>query len=75
MPAAIAEFGVPGVQRAPLPAQLPATCRTDLLTVDGKPVGVELVGSAAAAQARQPIDLQFCNGIRPADADVPARRR
>ena len=31
-------------------------------------MGVELVGTGAAAQARQPIDLQFCNG---SDAGTP----
>ncbi len=30
MPAAIAEFGIPGVAARPLPAELPTTCRTDL---------------------------------------------
>ena len=44
MPVAIAEFGVPGVARAVVPARLPAACRTDLLAVDGRPVGVQLTG-------------------------------
>ena len=41
MPVAIAELGLPGVARAALPATLPAVCRTDLLAVDGRPVGAQ----------------------------------
>ena len=60
MPVAIAEVGLPGVQRAALPTQLPATCRDDLLTVDGRAVGVQLTGTTAAAAAGQPLDLAPC---------------
>jgi arabinofuranan 3-O-arabinosyltransferase len=60
MPVAIAEVGLPGVRRATPPAALPAVCHTDLLTVDGRPVGVQLAGSTAAAAAGQPVDLQVC---------------
>ena len=67
MPVAIAEFGIPGVQRAQMGAQLPATCRTDLLTVDGRALGVRIVGSTSAAEDRQAVDLQLCD---PSDATV-----
>ncbi len=60
MPVAIAEVGLPGVQRPALPVQLPATCRNDLLTVDGRTVGVELAGTTAAAAAGRPVDLSLC---------------
>ena len=61
MPVALAEVGMPGVQRAALPATLPATCRTDLLAVDGQPVGVRARrGSTADAAAGKPVDLQLC---------------
>jgi hypothetical protein len=60
MPVAIAELGVPGVQRAPMPATLPATCRSDLLRVDGNAVPVQLSGSSADAARGQPVDLQRC---------------
>jgi len=60
MPVAIAEFGVPGVQRAAVPATLPANCRRDLLTVDGRPVGAQLAGLTAVAAAGRPVDLQLC---------------
>lgn len=64
MPVAIAETGMPGVHRGPEPAQLPAECRTDLLSVDGTPVGVRAVGTTAAAETYAPLDLQPCT---PAD--------
>ena len=67
MPAAIAEFGIPGVQRAPLPAQLPTACRTDLLQVDDQALGVRMTGSAADAESGQAIDLQLCD---PQDASA-----
>ena len=62
MPVAIAEVGIPGVQRAAQPAALPAQCRTDVLAVDGSPVGVQLSGSSAVAAAGGAIDLQLCAG-------------
>ncbi len=60
MPVALAEVGLPGVQRAAMPATLPADCRTDLLEVDGQPLGVELRGSTADAAAGKPVDLAVC---------------
>jgi arabinofuranan 3-O-arabinosyltransferase len=65
MPVAIAELGLPGVQRAPVPEALPAACRTDLLTLDGRPIGARLVGTTADALAGRPVDLELC------DPDVP----
>ncbi|MFI5053312.1 MAG: alpha-(1-_3)-arabinofuranosyltransferase family protein, partial [Acidimicrobiia bacterium] len=66
MPVAFAEIGIPGVQRAPLPASLPASCRTDLLTVDGRAVGLRLSGSPASAEALNGIDVELCDPASPA---------
>ncbi|HEY2430432.1 MAG TPA: alpha-(1-_3)-arabinofuranosyltransferase family protein [Acidimicrobiales bacterium] len=60
LPVAIAELGIPGLRFPKPAASVPATCRTDLLTVDGNPVGVRLVGTTAAAAARQDLTLQPC---------------
>jgi hypothetical protein len=60
LPIGIAEFGIPGVDVGPLPAAVPATCRADLLTVDGTPVWVEVTGSSATAVARQPLAVTLC---------------
>ena len=59
-PLGIAELGVPGATVAPPPSSLPAVCRTDLLTVDGKPLPVEVAGSARAALDRQALTLRSC---------------
>jgi hypothetical protein len=60
LPVGIAELGLPGI-REPAPAvRVPDTCRTDLLTMDGKPVGVRLIGTTAAATERQELTIQSC---------------
>lgn len=59
-PVGIAELGIPGVQRAPLPAQIPSSCRRDLLEIDGKPVPVRVSGSRTDAETRQPLDVALC---------------
>jgi arabinofuranan 3-O-arabinosyltransferase len=60
MPVAIAEVGLPGVRRAPLPTALPSVCRTDLLTLDGKEIGARVRGTTADAVAGKPLDLAPC---------------
>ena len=60
MPVAIAEVGLPGVQRAAMPTTVPSTCRADLLRVDGEGVPVALAGSTADAVAGKPLDLVRC---------------
>ena len=54
MPVAIAELGAAGVRAPARPTTLPATCRSDLFTVDGAPVAVKVVGTTAAALAGDP---------------------
>ena len=44
LPSAVAELGLPGVQRQAIPANMPTTCHNDLLTVDGKPFPVRVIG-------------------------------
>ena len=72
MPVAIAEMGIPGVRRPALPIRLPAICRDDLLTVDGKVVGVQLTGTTAAAAAGQPLDLARCPAAGAITSTAPA---
>jgi hypothetical protein len=68
MPAAIAEVGIPGVQRDPLPATFSSSCRDDLLSIDGEPLSVRLVGDTATAQSGAAIDVQPCDGPIALDA-------
>jgi arabinofuranan 3-O-arabinosyltransferase len=65
MPVAIAELGIPGVAPAVAPAEIPAICRTDLLTIDGDPVPVRISGSTATAVSSGPLTLELCE---PGDA-------
>ena len=60
LPIGIAEWGIPGVVAAPVPALVPTACRGNLLTVDGMPLWVEATGSSATALARQPLALTPC---------------
>jgi arabinofuranan 3-O-arabinosyltransferase len=60
-PVALAELGIPGVQR-PAPADaLPGVCRDDLLTIDGAPLPVRVTGSVADASAGRPLSAEPCD--------------
>ena len=62
-PLAVADVAVPGMPRAvPTPAQIPQTCRSDLITIDGRPFPVRLSGTTTAAQALRALSLQGCGG-------------
>lgn len=60
LPVGIAEIGIPGVSAAAAPAQLPATCRSDLISIDGKPVSVKISGSSSTAQALGGLSVTGC---------------
>ncbi|HEV2369609.1 MAG TPA: alpha-(1-_3)-arabinofuranosyltransferase family protein, partial [Acidimicrobiales bacterium] len=60
LPVALAEIGLPGASRAAAPAQVPVQCRSDLVTVDGRPVSVEITGSGPAAVAGQGLAVTLC---------------
>ena len=61
LPIGIAEMGIPGMPRAvPGPAQLPAPCRSDLLTVDGTPVPITITGTTASAQSLGVLQVKGC---------------
>ena len=66
-PIGIAEVGLPNVILAPVPSQVPGTCRGDLLTIDGHRVDVSIVGSTADALRLRPLSIVPCgnsiNGI------------
>ncbi|HEX7097276.1 MAG TPA: alpha-(1-_3)-arabinofuranosyltransferase family protein, partial [Acidimicrobiales bacterium] len=60
MPVAIAELGIDGVRAAPLPTRLPSVCRSDLLSVDGRPVPVVVNGTVEDAIRRRPLAVEPC---------------
>lgn len=61
LPAAIAEVGLPGLSMPAAPQAIPSPCRSDLLTVDGKPVPVRVNGSGADATARRGLTVELCS--------------
>jgi len=61
-PIAIAELGVSGL-RAQVRSgsdRFDTGCRTDLLTIDGAPVGVDISGTVGDAEAGRPLDVTPC---------------
>jgi arabinofuranan 3-O-arabinosyltransferase len=62
LPMGIAELGIPGVRVTPQDpsAPLPATCRRGLLTVDGRPVDVRLVGTVGQAEKGAGVRFEGC---------------
>lgn len=60
LPVSIAELGLPGIREAAPATNVPSGCRTDLLSVDGRPVGIRLVGATAVAEARRDLTVQAC---------------
>ncbi len=59
-PVAIAEAGIPGVKMPPVPAQLPARCQSNLISIDGKPVSVKIVGSTRRAAGLGGMSIVPC---------------
>ncbi len=61
LPVAIAEVGLAGIRTASPPARLPAVCRSDLLTIDGKPLAIRLTGTTSDAAARRGLGIESCD--------------
>jgi hypothetical protein len=60
LPVAIAELGAPGLVVGAPAATVQGGCRSDLLTVDNKPVPVKITGSTTAAIARDGLSVSLC---------------
>ena len=60
LPLGIAEIGFPGARFASTPSDLPGNCVSNLLTIDGQPVDVALVGSAPHALQNGEVQLVPC---------------
>ena len=62
LPVGIAELGLGDASRtaAPLVTDVPNDCRTDLLTIDGAPVGVRITGTTAAATRGEALGVALC---------------
>jgi hypothetical protein len=71
MPIGIAEFGIAGLAATAPTGAYNSGCRTDLLTVDGQAIGVELTGVMADAKAGRPLTVAPCSIIDGSLALVP----
>jgi len=60
LPLGVAELGIPGLQAAPVPAAVPASCRTNIVSIDGKPVGIEITGNSQSALEGGEISFSTC---------------
>ena len=60
MPVAIAEVGIDGLSLPAPTGDLPATCRGDLVSVDGTAVPVRVEGTVADALDRRELDVVPC---------------
>ncbi len=66
-PVGIAEVGIPGVATESTPTDIPTTCQPNLLEVDGKPIDIEISGTASTALSNGGLTITGCgnsaNGI------------
>ena len=66
-PVGIAEVGIPGVATESTPTNIPTTCQGDLLKIDGKPIDIQISGTAATALSNGGLTITGCgnsvNGV------------
>lgn len=60
LPIGIAELGLPTVAAPAEDTPLESPCRSDLVSIDGEPVSVRVVGTVGAAERGDPLDVQAC---------------
>lgn len=69
LPVGIAEIGLPVVEAPVAEAPLPAECRTDLVSIDGTPVALRVVGTVGEALSDAGMDLRSCGDAVELPAD------
>ncbi len=67
-PVGIAELGVPRAEPPAAPERVPAVCRDDLLTIDGEPFAVQVVGDRSDAEALEALEIRPCDLADPTAA-------
>jgi len=60
LPLGIATVGIPGLQVPPDPATVPGECQSNLISIDGRPVSVRIVGSTATALSNGTLSVEPC---------------
>ena len=62
LPIGIAELGIPGVQQAQPTGPIPGGCRGDLLSIDGEPIPLRIIGTDEQARALTAMSIVPCDG-------------
>ena len=71
LPSAVSELEVPAsAEPVEIPETMSAECRTDLLTIDGRGIGVSFSAPTAAVLAGDPIAAEVCGGVSSSSSDV-----
>ena len=73
LPVSIAEADVSGVPVPASPATIDTGCRSDLVSIDGRPVSVAIQG--ASRDACRGLDIRACETVPPLDAGSASGRR
>lgn len=60
MPIGIVEVGIDGLRADPVADMVDPACRSDLLSINGEPLPVRVVGGTADLLAGRPVDLEVC---------------
>jgi arabinofuranan 3-O-arabinosyltransferase len=60
LPMGIATLGIPGLEAPAVPSAVPGTCQSNLISIDGKPVTVRVVGSTATALGNGDLAIEPC---------------
>jgi len=60
LPLGIATLGIPGLRVPAFPATVPGTCQSNLISIDGRPITVKIVGSTNKALDNGTLRIEPC---------------
>jgi arabinofuranan 3-O-arabinosyltransferase len=60
LPLGIATLGIPGLVAPSMPSTVPGTCQSNLISIDGKPVTVQITGSTDTALDNGDLSIEPC---------------
>jgi hypothetical protein len=60
-PVGIAELGIKGLRVGQAPAAMPSVCRSNLLSIDGRPIPVRIIGPGTAASRLNGLAVTPCD--------------
>jgi hypothetical protein len=60
LPLGIATLGIPGLRAPTFPTTVPGTCQSNLISIDGRPITVKIVGSTTTALDNGELRVEPC---------------